>query len=146
MTALDSHLSDVQLALLEDTAALARDVLAPLSAPGRVNRPLLRAMAEHGLLARLFVLRLSPLFVAAAAHEAQARLLCRFNRGAGGLQLRLKVRAVEQREHFARRHVLPFADAHFAQQTALARADVDNLARALDAARARQQHAALLFR
>jgi acyl-CoA dehydrogenase len=57
MTALDSHLSAEQLALLEDTAALAREVLAPVAAhgePGRVNRPLLRAMAEHGLLPRLF--------------------------------------------------------------------------------------------
>jgi acyl-CoA dehydrogenase len=54
VSALDSHLTESQLALLEDTATLARDVLAPLSAPGRVNRPLLRAMADHGLLARLF--------------------------------------------------------------------------------------------
>jgi acyl-CoA dehydrogenase len=54
VSALDSHLSGEQLALFEDTAALARDVLAPLAAPGRVNRPMLRAMAEHGLLDRLF--------------------------------------------------------------------------------------------
>jgi acyl-CoA dehydrogenase len=54
---LDAHLSDSQRELLETTAALARDVLAPIAdagEPGRVNRALLAAMAEHGLLGRLF--------------------------------------------------------------------------------------------
>ena len=58
MTALDAHLSDEQRALLESTAELAAATLAPIAAegePGRLNRPLVRALAEHGLLARLFV-------------------------------------------------------------------------------------------
>jgi acyl-CoA dehydrogenase len=39
------------------TRALAAEVLAPIAEqgrPGHVNRPLVRALAEHGLLARLF--------------------------------------------------------------------------------------------
>jgi acyl-CoA dehydrogenase len=51
---IDVHLSDEQRALLERAAALAADVLAPIAAagePGRVNRPLVRALAEHGLVA-----------------------------------------------------------------------------------------------
>jgi alkylation response protein AidB-like acyl-CoA dehydrogenase len=54
---LDVHLTADQRELLDRTAALARDVLAPLAAagpPGRVNRPLVAALAEHGLLERLF--------------------------------------------------------------------------------------------
>jgi acyl-CoA dehydrogenase len=54
--ALDVHLSDAQRALLRESADLARGVLAPIAAagePGRVNRPLVRALAEHGLLGRL---------------------------------------------------------------------------------------------
>jgi acyl-CoA dehydrogenase len=50
------HLSDEQLELLERTRTLAGEVLEPLSRngePGRVNRPLLRALAEQGLLERL---------------------------------------------------------------------------------------------
>ena len=42
--------------LLDDTRALARSVLAPLAlagTPGTVNRPLVRALGEHGLLARV---------------------------------------------------------------------------------------------
>jgi acyl-CoA dehydrogenase len=46
------HLSDAQRGLLEDSAAVARDVLAPLAGSGRVNRPLVKAMADHGLLGR----------------------------------------------------------------------------------------------
>lgn len=56
--ALDAHLGDEQRALLERTADLAATALAPLAAAGeegRVNRPLLAALAEHGLLARLFL-------------------------------------------------------------------------------------------
>ena len=44
-------------ALIEETRTLARDVLAPIDRagePGRVNRPLVRALGEHGLLGRLF--------------------------------------------------------------------------------------------
>ncbi|MGA9856293.1 MAG: acyl-CoA dehydrogenase family protein [Solirubrobacteraceae bacterium] len=55
--ALDLHLSDAQRDLYEQTRTLARDVLAPLAAggePSRVNHALVRALAEHGLLARLF--------------------------------------------------------------------------------------------
>jgi acyl-CoA dehydrogenase len=54
--ALDVHLDDAQRGLLASTAELARDVLAPIAAAGeprRVNRPLLAAMADHGLLGRL---------------------------------------------------------------------------------------------
>jgi acyl-CoA dehydrogenase len=43
--------------LLAATRTVARERLAPVAAagePGRVNRPLLRALHEHGLLARLF--------------------------------------------------------------------------------------------
>jgi acyl-CoA dehydrogenase len=47
------HLTGEQRALLDETVALGRDVLAPLGAPGRVNRPLVKAMAEHGLLGRV---------------------------------------------------------------------------------------------
>jgi acyl-CoA dehydrogenase len=47
------HLTDDQRALLEDAAALGRDVLAPLAAPGRVNRRLVKALAERGLLSRV---------------------------------------------------------------------------------------------
>jgi acyl-CoA dehydrogenase len=52
-----AHLSEEQAELLRETRALARRVLAPLAGgdePGRVNRPLLRALADAGLLARLF--------------------------------------------------------------------------------------------
>jgi acyl-CoA dehydrogenase len=51
---IDVHLTDGQRALLERASALAADVLAPIAAagrPGRVNRPLVRALAEHGLVA-----------------------------------------------------------------------------------------------
>ena len=51
-----AHLAPDQVALLHGTEALARDVLAPLvraSTPGRIDRPLVRALAEHGLLERL---------------------------------------------------------------------------------------------
>jgi acyl-CoA dehydrogenase len=50
-------LNDRQRSLLEDTKRLARDVLAPVAdrgAPGRVDRPLVKALAECGLLPRLF--------------------------------------------------------------------------------------------
>jgi acyl-CoA dehydrogenase len=50
-------LRDEQQRLIEDTRRLARDTLAPLAeegAPGRVNRPLVRALGDHGLLGRLF--------------------------------------------------------------------------------------------
>jgi alkylation response protein AidB-like acyl-CoA dehydrogenase len=43
--------------LYEDTRRLAAEVFAPVAAqgrPGRVNRPLVQALAEHGLLSRLF--------------------------------------------------------------------------------------------
>ena len=55
--ALELHLDDAQRALYRDTQRLAVDVLKPLAdaePPGRVNRPLIAALAEHGLLARLF--------------------------------------------------------------------------------------------
>jgi acyl-CoA dehydrogenase len=49
-------LSDAQERLAAQARALAREVLAPLAAagrPGRVNRELVRALGDHGLLARL---------------------------------------------------------------------------------------------
>jgi acyl-CoA dehydrogenase len=55
--ALELHLDDAQRALYEDTVQLAVDELKPLAdtgPPGRVNRPLIAALAEHGLLGRLF--------------------------------------------------------------------------------------------
>jgi acyl-CoA dehydrogenase len=55
--ALDLHLSPDQRDLYRRTRALATRTLATIAAagePGRVNRPLVRALAEHGLLARLF--------------------------------------------------------------------------------------------
>jgi acyl-CoA dehydrogenase len=50
-------LTPEQQRLIEETRQLARDVLAPISRegePGRVNRNLVRALAEQGLLPRLF--------------------------------------------------------------------------------------------
>jgi hypothetical protein len=55
--ALDLHLNRDQRDLYERTRAIAAEALAPIAAtgtPGRVNRPLVAALAEHGLLARLF--------------------------------------------------------------------------------------------
>jgi acyl-CoA dehydrogenase len=49
-------LSAAQESLVEQVRALAREVLAPLAAagrPGRVNRELVRALGDHGLLARV---------------------------------------------------------------------------------------------
>jgi acyl-CoA dehydrogenase len=51
-----AHLAPDHVELLRSTEALARDVLAPLareSAPGRIDRALVRALAEHGLLGRV---------------------------------------------------------------------------------------------
>jgi acyl-CoA dehydrogenase len=51
------RLEEPQAALLAEARALARDVLAPLAEagpPGRVNRPLVRALADRGLLGRMF--------------------------------------------------------------------------------------------
>jgi acyl-CoA dehydrogenase len=53
----DVHLSTEQRDLYEDTRAVARQVLQGVAAdgqPGHVNRPLLKALGEHGLLERLF--------------------------------------------------------------------------------------------
>jgi acyl-CoA dehydrogenase len=55
--ALELHLTDAQRTLYHDTHRLAVEVLKPLAEAepsGRVNRPLIAALAEHGLLARLF--------------------------------------------------------------------------------------------
>ena len=55
--ALDLHLNRDQRDLYERTRELASDKLAPIAGAGpsdRVNRPLVAALAEHGLLARLF--------------------------------------------------------------------------------------------
>ncbi len=55
--ALDLHLSQAQRELYARTRRLAGETLKPIAdagPPGRVNRPLIRALAEHGLLDRLF--------------------------------------------------------------------------------------------
>ncbi len=55
--ALDLHLNQDQVDLYERTWQLATETLAPIAAAGeagRVNRPLVAALAQHGLLARLF--------------------------------------------------------------------------------------------
>jgi len=55
--ALDLHLTSEQRELYARTRALAEDELAPIAAAGddgRVNRPLVQALAGHGLLPRLF--------------------------------------------------------------------------------------------
>lgn len=72
--ALDVHLTAEQRALLARTAALAADQLAPIAAagePGRVNRPLVAALAEYGLLTGLF----------AGAGEVGALELCLVREG-----------------------------------------------------------------
>jgi acyl-CoA dehydrogenase len=51
-----SHLSEAQLELIEQTRELGHEVLAPLAErgePGRINRPLVRALGEQGLLDRV---------------------------------------------------------------------------------------------
>jgi acyl-CoA dehydrogenase len=51
------QISPEQVELGESARQLAREVLRPLAGgglPGRVNRPLVRALAEHGLLPRIF--------------------------------------------------------------------------------------------
>jgi acyl-CoA dehydrogenase len=51
-----SHLSETQRELLADARELAREVLQPLAEkgePGRINRPLVRALGEQGLLERV---------------------------------------------------------------------------------------------
>ncbi len=50
------HLDEAERGILRDAEALARDVLAATAAagtPGRVNRGLVKALADHGLLARV---------------------------------------------------------------------------------------------
>jgi acyl-CoA dehydrogenase len=51
-----SHLSEAQLELIERTRELGHEVFAPLAErgePGRINRPLVRALGERGLLERV---------------------------------------------------------------------------------------------
>src|ERR1700683_4729564 len=64
---LDLHLSGEQRELYASTERLADKVFAPIAAAGApymVNRPLVEALASHGLLARLF------------SHRASAIALC----------------------------------------------------------------------
>ena len=67
MSATLAHLTDAQRELLAETEALASSALAPLAhqTPGRVNLALLGALAQHGLLGRLF-----------AGEDVQAMELC----------------------------------------------------------------------
>jgi acyl-CoA dehydrogenase len=56
-TALDRHLTEAQRELYESTRRLALETLRPIAdagEPGRVNRPMIAALAEHGLLTRVF--------------------------------------------------------------------------------------------
>jgi acyl-CoA dehydrogenase len=56
LTTAYAHLPGEAVELLERSETLARDVFAPLAeqgSPGRINRPLLRALGEHGLLGRV---------------------------------------------------------------------------------------------
>jgi acyl-CoA dehydrogenase len=58
MSALDAHLDVAESELLAETRQLAEETLRPIADAGPegvVNRPLVRALAEHGLLERLFV-------------------------------------------------------------------------------------------
>jgi alkylation response protein AidB-like acyl-CoA dehydrogenase len=58
LTLLDAHLDAGERELLADARRLAEETLGPLAddAPeGIVNRPLVRALADHGILGRLFV-------------------------------------------------------------------------------------------
>jgi alkylation response protein AidB-like acyl-CoA dehydrogenase len=55
--ALDLHLTAAERELYARTVDLAAETLGPIAdegLPGRVNRPLVKALGEHGLLARLF--------------------------------------------------------------------------------------------
>ena len=65
------------LALLEETRALAAETLAPIAeagTPGRINRPLIKALGEHGLLSRIFP----------ADSAASAVTLCLLREGLAG--------------------------------------------------------------
>lgn len=56
---LDTHLDEAERELLAHAEGLARETFAPLAAkgvPGALNRPLVRALADSGLLERLFAL------------------------------------------------------------------------------------------
>ncbi len=55
--ALDLHLTAAQRELYEETRLLGARTLKPIAdagQPGRINRPLIKALADHGLLPRLF--------------------------------------------------------------------------------------------
>jgi acyl-CoA dehydrogenase len=69
-----SALTDEQRGLIEDSRRIARDALVPVAErgqPGRVNRPLVQALAQHGLLPRLFP----------EAAEVSAMTLCLLREG-----------------------------------------------------------------
>jgi acyl-CoA dehydrogenase len=69
-----SALTDEQRGLIEDARRIARDALVPVAErgqPGRVNRPLVQALAQHGLLPRLFP----------EAAEVSAMTLCLLREG-----------------------------------------------------------------
>jgi acyl-CoA dehydrogenase len=72
----DVHLSPAQRELYEHTRALAREVLGPIAErgePGRVNRPLVKALADHGVLPRLFERSEAPALTLCLTREALAR-------------------------------------------------------------------------
>ena len=72
-------LGAAQERLVAEVRDLAREVLAPLAAagrPGRVNRALVRALGEHGLLARLLPTDPDPAGPGPAGPGASAMELC----------------------------------------------------------------------
>jgi acyl-CoA dehydrogenase len=76
MSAFDLHLSDEQRQLYEQTRRLAAETLKPIAdagRPGRVNRPLIKALSEHGLLQRLFADGQVPAIELCLIREALAR-------------------------------------------------------------------------
>jgi alkylation response protein AidB-like acyl-CoA dehydrogenase len=70
------HLSDEQQQTFEDARRIAREVLAPIVSagePGRVNRPLVKALGGQGLLARLLPV---DVHAKAGSGHVSAVLLC----------------------------------------------------------------------
>jgi alkylation response protein AidB-like acyl-CoA dehydrogenase len=75
--ALDVHLSDDERDLYENTRRLGAEILAPVAgqgAPGRVNRPLVAALGECGLLGRLFTADGGQAMALCLIREALARV------------------------------------------------------------------------
>ncbi|RJQ76795.1 acyl-CoA dehydrogenase [Pseudonocardiaceae bacterium YIM PH 21723] len=128
------HLTDEQQDLLDSTQVLARDILAPIAeqgTPGTVNRPLLRALAEHGPLRTVFgdegvsAMQLCLLREALAVHctEAETALAVQ---GLGSFPI-LTAAAPHLREQWIPRVAAGEAVAGFALTEPSAGSDVANL-------------------